>query len=145
MKQWNNLTEKERIFRWGEFRDSLKPLSENDRLIKLAQFFQSVPIASRQIDYYTSESWPTPWEILHYGQCCPSSISLLMAYTLHLIGEEDFKILLVDDSTDLYLVPLVNDTHILNYILGEVSRFKTIENEIEVKHVYKATDLKDIY
>jgi len=68
-----------------------------------------------------------------------------MAYTLHLIGEEDFKILLVDDSTDLYLVPLVNDTHILNYILGEVSRFKTIENEIEVKHVYKATDLKDIY
>jgi hypothetical protein len=145
LKQWNNLTESERIFRWGEFRDSLKPLSANDRLIKLAQFFQSVPIASRQIDYYTPDSWPDPWELLHYGQSCPSSISLLMAYTLKLIGEENFKLLLVDDGTDLYLVPLVNDTHILNYILGEVSLIKTIEKELTVKSTYNVTDLKDIY
>ena len=117
----------------------------NNRLIKLAQFFQTVPIASRQLDYYTPESWPTPWELLHYGQSCPSSISLLMVYTLKLIGEDDFKILLIDDSADLYLVPLVNDTHILNYILGEVSLLKTIEKDIEIKHVYNATDLKDIY
>ena len=145
MKQWNNLTDKERIFNWGEFRDSIKSLSYNNRLIKLAQFFQSVPIASRQIDYYTPEDWPNPWELLHYGQSCPSSISLLMAYTLKLIGEEDFKLLLIDDSTDLYLVPLVNNTHILNYILGEVSLLNTIEKDIDIKHVYNATDLKDIY
>jgi len=145
LKQWNNLTKTERIFKWGEFRDTLPDLTFNEKLIKLAQFFQSVPIASRQIDYYTSESWPTPWEILHYGQCCPSSISLLMAYTLKLVGEEDFKILLIDDSSDLYLVPYIQNRYILNYILGEVSLFSTIENDIEVKHIYKASDLKDIY
>jgi len=145
LKQWNNLTKQERIFTWGEFRDSIKENEFNDKLIKLVQFFQSVPIASRQIDYYTPTSWPTPWEILHYGQCCPSSISLLIAYTLKLVGEEDFKILLIDDSTDLYLVPYIQKKYILNYILGEVSIFETIENEIEVKHTYNATDLKDIY
>jgi len=145
LKQWNNLTKTERIFKWGEFRDTLPDLTFNEKLIKLAQFFQSVPIASRQIDYYTSESWPTPWEILHYGQCCPSSISLLMAYTMKLVGEEDFKILLIDDSSDLYLVPYIQNRYILNYILGEVSMFSTIENDIEVKHIYKASDLKDIY
>ena len=145
MKQCNNLTERERIINWGEFRDSIKELSFNEKLIKTAQFFQSAPIASRQIDYYTSESWPTPWEILHYGQCCPSSISLLMAYTLKLVGVEDFELLLIDDKTDLYLVPYIQNRYILNYILGEVSMFKTIEDDIEIKHTYNASDLKDIY
>ena len=145
MKQWNNLTERERIINWGEFRDSLDELSFNEKLIKTSQFFQSAPIASRQIDYYTSESWPTPWEILHYGQCCPSSISLLMAYTLKLVGETNIELLLIDDKTDLYLVPYIQNRYILNYILGEVSMFDAIENEIEVKHTYKSSDLKDIY
>jgi len=144
LKQWNNLTNKERIFVWGEFRDSLKTLQFNEKIIKIAQFFQSVPIASRQVDYYTPESWQTPWELLHYGQSCPSSISLLMVYTLQLLGETDFKILLIDDD-DLYLVPYIQNKYILNYILGEVSLLSSIENDIKIIHVYNAEDLKDIY
>jgi hypothetical protein len=133
------------MLEWGDFRSDISGNELLTQIEAIADYFKDVPIAARQLDYYTPETWPSPWEILHYGQMCPSSVSLLMAYTLLLNGQEDFKLLLIDDNTDYYLVPLVEGRYILNYILGEVVDLDTIRNDIKVKHTYNPSDLKDIY
>jgi hypothetical protein len=133
------------MLEWGDFRSDISGDTLFEQIEAIADYFKDVPIASRQLDYYTPGSWPSPWEILHYGQMCPSSVSLLMAYTLLLNGQADFKLLLIDDNIDYYLVPLIEGQYILNYILGEVVNLDTIRNDIKVKHTYNPSDLKDIY
>ena len=133
------------MLEWGEFRSNIVNDELDKKLDLIADYFKDVPIAARQLDYYTPESWPSPWEILHSGQMCASSVSLLMAYTLFLSGHTDFKLLLIDDNTDYYLVPYVRNQYILNYYLGEVVDLDSIRNDIKVKHTYNPSDLKDIY
>lgn len=133
------------MLEWGEFRSNIVNDELDKKLDLIADYFKDVPMAARQLDYYTPESWPSPWEILHNGQMCASSVSLLMAYTLFLSGHTDFKLLLIDDNTDYYLVPYVRNQYILNYYLGEVVDLDSIRNDIKVKHTYNPSDLKDIY
>ena len=102
-----------------------------------------IPISSRIIDYYTPQSWPDPWEIIYNGECCYSSVSLLMAYTLRL-NKIDFELLLINDGSDTYLVPVVDDTEVLNYALGEVIELERIAKNIDILQRFNATDLKEI-
>ena len=133
------------MLEWGSFRDSIKELELKEQIEKIAEYFSSVPIAPRQLDYYTPDTWPTPWELLDSGHLCSSGISILMAYTLLINEQSDFKLLLIDDNTDYYLVPLVADEYILNYSLGEVMSYTSISNDITIKYTYNPSDLKDIY
>ena len=49
-------------------------------------------------------------------------ISLLIYYTLTLVLDEDrVELILIDDDTDRFIVPLLDKKRILNYVLGEIS------------------------
>ena len=122
MSEWNNSSAEERIQRWRDFRESLAGLSDEEVLNNVAEFFASVPIGGRCIDYYTSDSWPTPWELLYHQLFCTSSISLLIYHTLCVaIGEDRVAIVLADTGNDRCLIPIVDKQRVFNYELGKVN------------------------
>lgn len=122
MSKWNNTSAEDRIILWREFREEIASLPEQDQLNRIAEFFADVPFGARSLDYYTPESWPTPWEILHHKLFCQNTISLLIFHTLNVIlGDERTEIILIEDDRDRYLVPVLDNKHIFNFELGQIS------------------------
>lgn len=125
MSAWNNSTPEERIANWRELREHISNLSEEEQINSIAEFFARVPIGARCIDFYTPDSWPTPWELLYHKLFCPSTISLLIYHTLCVtLGEERVSIVLIDSGDDRFLVPLVDKQRVFNFELGKVNNIK---------------------
>lgn len=125
MSAWNNSTPEERIANWRELREHISDLEEEEQINSIAEFFARVPIGARCIDFYTPDSWPTPWELLYHKLFCPSTISLLIYHTLCVtLGEERVSIVLIDSGDDRFLVPLVDKQRVFNFELGKVNNIK---------------------
>lgn len=125
MSDWNNSTPEERIANWRELREHISDLEEEEQINSIAEFFARVPIGARCIDFYTPDSWPTPWELLYHKLFCPSTISLLIYHTLCVaLGEERVSIVLIDSGDDRFLVPLVDKQRVFNIELGKVNNIK---------------------
>ena len=107
----NSGSSESRLSLWKNFREEITPLDTAVQIQKVAKFFQQTPIGTRSLDFYTPSTWPTPWEILYNGTYCPNSISLLIYYSLVLLPKFDRKvdIWLIEDSTDRFLVPVLED------------------------------------
>lgn len=127
-----NTSPEDRIKLWKEFRKDLTG-TDYEQLKKIAEFWGDMPFGSRCIDFYTPRTWPTPWEILHSGQFCRNTISLLIYYTLILNTTFSNRVSmhLIKDPDDIFVAPIVDDKHILNYILNEVQ-----ETTSSIKHQY---------
>lgn len=129
---WNNIASDERISLWKGFRKELENTDLQDRLEKTAKYWAGAPLGARSLDFYTPESWPDPWAILHHGSFCQNSISLLIYHTLLLSSDDgcNADIYLIDDGNDRYLIVVIDDKHVLNYVLGSVVDIDTIDIKI---------------
>lgn len=142
---WNTISDDERIRLWKKLREDVVDFPINVQLEQIAKFCSTMPFSSRTLDYYSSENWPTPWEILFHGTFCTSSISLLIFYTLTLIpNKENVELFLVEDKEDIYLLPVVNNHYVLNYHLGEISTYPEIEHNFKVLKQYTESEIKKI-
>lgn len=142
---WNTVPEVERIRLWKKLREDIKDFSIDLQLEHIAEFCSTMPFSSRTLDYYSSENWPTPWEILFHGSFCTSSISLLIFYTLILLpNNENVELFLVEDKEAIYLLPVVNNQYVLNYYLGEISIYSEVEHNFKVLKKYSQTEIKKI-
>ncbi len=142
---WNNIPDAERLRLWKSLRKDIVDLSLDEKLASVAKFFAYMPYGTRSVDYYSPESWPTPWEILFHGNLCKSSISLLIFYTFSLLNSADkIELKLIDDGTDEYLLPIVNDQFVLNYELGTVSNYSEVNVEFSVKQTFTEQQIKKI-
>jgi len=140
---WNLTPNEERLHLWKKLREEIKSLPLESQLNSLAKFCQSMPIGRRSIDYYTPESWPTPWEILFHGTFCTSSISLLMFHTLIMAGR-DPVLELVDDGEDVFLLPVIDYHYILNYELGKVSSYSDLKDNFKILQSFSQEEIKQI-
>jgi hypothetical protein len=142
---WNVIPNEERLRLWKNLRSDLVELPLEKQLIEIAKFCSTIPFGARTLDYYSSENWPSPWEILFYGSFCTSSISLLMYYTFVMIpNESNIELILVEDADGLFLLPFIEDQFILNYELGKVSNISDIGNNFKVLKVYTRDHIKTI-
>jgi hypothetical protein len=142
---WNMIPNSERLSLWKKLREDIEELLFYEQLQKIALFFSTAPFGSRTIDYYSPSDWPTPWEILFYGDFCASSISLLIFYTLFLLpGNKNIELILVNDNKDVYLLPLVEEYFVLNYELGKVNRISDIEKEFKILKKYSRDQVRKI-
>lgn len=145
MKIWNNIPNEEKLFLWKKLRESLTEASLNTKLAEIALFFAPTPFTSRTLDYYSPNSWPTPWEILFYNTLCPSSISLLIYYTLTMVDPSvKIELLLVEDEGGIYLLPLIDNKFILNYELGMISNYSEVKKDFKVIKTYSKNQIKSI-
>ncbi len=142
---WNTIPNEERLRLWKNLRESIAEKSTEGQLTDVAKFCSTIPFGSRSVDYYTPADWPTPWEILFYGSFCTSSISLLIYYTLVLLPTTiDIELLLVEDDEDVYLLPFIDNQFILNYELGQVSKYPEIQDNFKVLRRYSRDEVKTI-
>lgn len=144
MIQWNNLGFEERIAVWSKHRDDISYVDSSTARLVISEFFRDVPIANRTLDYYTPESWPTPWEILHGSLFCKSGISLLIYYTLNINDPcADTKLALINDGSDTYLVPILDDM-VYNYVPGQILAIDELKDEIEIIQFINSSKIKNI-
>jgi hypothetical protein len=142
---WNGLTDEERLRLWKELRGSLAGADLSVQLNSIAQFCAKMPFGSRTLDYYTPEDWPTPWEILYHGTFCKSSISLLIFYTITFLSPETkVDLYLVEDSDDIFLLPIIDDQFVLNYELGVVSKYLDVKDSFKIRQVFPQGRVKTI-
>ena len=144
MSAWNCSTPEERISRWKNHRDSLDTGDEKELLNNVAQFFADMPVGTRCMDFYTPDSWPTPWEILYDKLFCANTISLLIYYTLFLqLGGDRVQMILIDDDKDRFLVPLIDKKYILNYVLGEISSIEDFP-QVQVIESFRNDEIRTL-
>lgn len=146
MIRWENTSPEDRLILWRSFRKSLEGVALQKQIQEIANFFARTPISARSVDYYTPSSWPTPWEILHYGKLCQSSISILMYHTFTLLDapESNAKLCLIDDSVDRYLVLVVDGRFVLNYELGAISEWEDFADRNRIIKHFDQTEISQI-
>jgi hypothetical protein len=135
------LAPNELLLAWREFRQSLNKLPEAEILPKIAQWFSLAPLGRWGLDPYDTKAWPTPWELIHQGDFCKSSLAYLMEQTLVLSGTifsdaNRLKLILIHDmkpgEEDIYHVLLVDDKYLLNYSYGEVVDFDKVRDDFVI-------------
>jgi hypothetical protein len=142
---WNTIPDDERLRLWKKLRDDVKDFTLENQLQEVAKFCSKIPFGTRTIDYYSTEEWPTPWEILFYSSFCTSSISLLIFYTLTLIPiNAAVELQLVEDEGGIYLLPIIDNQFVLNYELGAVNKISEIQDNITVLKKYQQEHIKTI-
>lgn len=93
-KQFN-----ERLREWRKFRESLE-FSHNP-IQKTIDFYKEAAIVRINVDPYTQELWPDPWELLNENVYCDFSILLGICYTLQLterFSQSHFEIHITHDK-----------------------------------------------
>jgi len=128
--QWNNSTLQSKILDWRVFRSNLEALTLEEQLRRIAEYFSTIPTTSRLLDYYDSSTWPTPWEILDYSVLDANYVSLLMYHTLKLINVSS-ELHLIESPDNKYIVLLVEQKYLLNYIHKEVVNLNDYVREIK--------------
>ena len=142
---WNNIPDSERLRLWKNLRTDISTLSLDDQLSEVAKFSSTIPYGTRSLDYYTPSTWPTPWEIIFHGNLCKSSISLLIFHTFSLLHTDIIiNLQLINDGESEYLLPVINNTFVLNYELGQVNKCHDIAAEIKILNTYAQKDIKGI-
>lgn len=142
---WNTIPNDDRLRLWKSLRTEIQDKPLMIQLEEVSKFCSKMPFGARTLDYYTSEDWPTPWEILFHSLFCTSSISLLMAYTL-ILASPDTKVelYLVEDDEDTFMLPVIEDHFVLNYELGKISIISDIEPDIKIIKKYSQQEIKTI-
>lgn len=142
---WNTIPNDERLRLWKLLRNDIQSLPVDQQLAEIAKFCSKMPYGARSLDYYSTELWPTPWEILFYGSFCTSSISLLMFYTYILLPDHlSIELLLVEDEDGIYLIPLVDNQYVLNYELGKVNNISDVKDDFKILKTYSSDQIKAI-
>ena len=140
---WGSIPSEERLRLWKKLRADISGVALDEQLREISKFCSTIPYGARTLDYYSSENWPTPWEILFHGSFCTSSISLLMFYTVILVnGSIPIELLLVEDIDGQYLLPLVDNKSVMNYELGKVNNISELQDSIKVLQRYDRDSVK---
>jgi len=143
---WSDIQPDERLRLWKDVRSKIDNHLIDYQLNEIARFCAEMPFGARTLDYYTPENWPSPWEILYNGTWCTNSISLLIFYTFTLLPTytKNIELLLVEDSTDRYLLPFIDDRFILNYELGHITKWCHIKDNFKIINRYSRENIKII-
>ena len=141
---WNSISNEERLHLWKKLRENIKQLPIEQQLTEVAKFCATIPRGARSIDYYNPVDWPTPWEIFFHGSFCRNSISLIIFYTLTLLNKDSIELWVVKDNEGDYLLPVVNNTFVLNYEQGKVSNHLEICDYFIVMQKFPRDQIRNI-
>ena len=80
------------------------------------------------IDPVESNTWPTPWEMLHSGNFCEDSMALGMSYTIHYANEtipNELMYITDRNNSTQQLCAWIDNKYLLNYEHGSISTLPT--------------------
>ncbi len=131
-----------RLNRWRAFRKGLNTDNTKDVCELVIDWWKMAPISSWTIDPVDSDTYPTPWEMLHSGNFCENSMALGMSYTIHYANEKipNSLMYITDREKSIQkLCVLIDNKYLLNYSYGAISTLPT-EN-ISISFCKKIADV----
>lgn len=102
----------DRLAEWKKFREELESVS--NPIQYAVDYYNQIPNEFRNVDPYSKETWPSPWETIQENQYCEFSKLLGICYSLQLtdrFSHETFEIHIVldRDSSNTYYLLYVGD------------------------------------
>ena len=128
---YKNTTEK--ILAWRMLRQDLTTKTVDTILTTVNTWWTFVPWVKNTLDPYRIDTWPTPWQLIEKGEFCRNAIALGQAYTLWLCAPTiKTELWLVNNFSEkeVHLVAVVDDKHVLNYTLGQVTGIENCDFEV---------------
>tara|TARA_Y100000022_G_C13144079_1_gene326327 strand:+ start:121 stop:573 length:453 start_codon:yes stop_codon:yes gene_type:complete len=117
-----------RLSQWREFRKGLDTDNTSEVCNIVVDWWKMAPISKMTIDPVDSNTWPTPWEMLHSGDFCENSLALGMSYTIFYANESiPNELLYVTDrnNSTQKLCAWIDNKYLLNYEHGAISTLPT--------------------
>lgn len=129
-------TSKERLQIWRDIRQK-----EHSSLEDLLLDFSNIKLESRYLDYYTPNSWPTPFEIVSEGYLCQSGVTLILTATLiykNFLSEQEILLPVISNnvSGNTGLVVL-NNNQVYNFNQGEICSWDYVKEHSTIFQINK--------
>jgi hypothetical protein len=104
------------------------------KLEQIALFFSTVPVGKCDIDIFDSSTWSSPWNIMADRTYSKSTVSILMEITCKMVNKSksNIELVAIDDGSEKYLVPMINQHLVLNYNSGRVVTIEDINEQISI-------------
>ena len=125
-----------RLSQWREFRQRLNRNDTYEVCKTVVSWWVSAPLISITIDPVNAAQWPTPWEMLHQGDFCENSLALGMSYTIYYANPDianELVYVTCPGSSFQRLCALIDNKHLLNFNLGEISTFPSKDCSISYR------------
>lgn len=132
------MTGQEKVSNWRSFRLGLEHVDDKkEQLSSVVRYFENIEIEDRNIDFYSPDTFLSPWELLFNDKFCISSLTLLMYHTLAMtesvIG--DLELILISDHINTQLIVKL-DEYVINYEDMVVNIWTEIEPSVKVLATY---------
>jgi hypothetical protein len=145
---WHDISCRDRILRWREWRNSLADLSLDDCLKEVAVAWAKAPVVNHYLTPDNISEWPDPWNLINDNIYCDLAITLGMYYSLIL---SDNKNILENVSIEIYktnvgwinLCSISHGLYMLNWSPRSVVNISTLSNLGKPIFVYTKIDLTD--
>lgn len=121
---------------WKEFRQSLDITNTYEVCETVLNWWESAPLINISIDPVNADQWPTPWEMLHQGDFCESSLALGMSYTIYYANPKIRNELIFVTCRDKglqKLCALIDNQYLLNFERSSISTFPQDSCEISYR------------
>jgi len=125
-----------RLSKWRAFRKGLNTSNTYDVCNTVIQWWKMAPISSMTIDPVESNTWPTPWEMLHSGDFCEDSIALGISYTIYYANDKipNQLVYIIDREKEVQrLCTLIDNKYLLNLDYGTISNLPSDEMVISYR------------
>lgn len=144
---WHDISCRDRILKWREWRNTLSLLPLNDCLTEVAVAWAKAPVVNHYLTPDDINEWPDPWNLINDNIYCDLSITLGMFYTLslsdnsHIPNNISIEIYKTNDGW-VNLCSLDNGLYMLNWEPRTIVNKSTIPNLGNPIFSYSKIDLQ---
>lgn len=143
---WHDISCRDRILKWREWRNSLVPLSLDECLKEVAITWAKAPLVNHYLTPDDINEWPDPWQLINDNIYCDLSIALGMFYSLALCDNphisDNIRIEVYKTSDGwINLCSIDGGLYMLNWTPQSIVNISTIPNLGNPIFVYSKIDL----
>lgn len=143
---WHDISCRDRILRWREWRNTLSTLALDECLKEVATAWAKAPVVNHYLIPDDIKEWPDPWNLINDNIYCDLGIALGMFYTLSLCDNphvsDNIRIEIYKSSDGWTNLCSVDDgLYMLNWTQRAVVNKSTIPNLGNPTFSYSKIDL----
>lgn len=142
-----NIPSQERLAVWRKFRQTLEPLSDEDKVKSVVDFWSRAPRVNFYLNPEHLQEWPDPWELITENMYCDIAVALGMTYTLALTDGFDASRLKLQimrsrqQSIEVNLSVVDQGLYVLNYSHNEVLNISQLPKDLYSLYQFDYIDL----
>lgn len=115
-----SLPKNKQIVKWREFRESLKNLTDYEKIELTMKYWQKAPLTTFVINW--NDNFPSPWEVINDGYYDSILIAYMIKETLILTDfeKERIKLCYIRNKDFEGMVVIIDNKFLINYSYDEI-------------------------